>query len=32
MFDFIVNALSEIADFFISFWSDKIIDKFTSKK
>ncbi len=32
MFDFIINALVEIVDFFINLWTDKIIDKFTSKK
>ena len=32
MFDFIINVLGEIVDFFINMWSDKIIDKFTSKK
>lgn len=31
MIDFIVNTLAEIADFFISFGVDKIIDKFTKK-
>ncbi len=31
MLDFIIEALSEIADFFITFWADKFIDKHTSK-
>lgn len=32
MVDFIVNILAEIADFFINFEVDKIIQKFASKK
>ena len=32
MADFILNMFAEIADFFISLWSDKIITKFTPKK
>ena len=32
MVDFIVDMFTEIADFFINFWSDKIINMFTSKK
>lgn len=31
MIDFIIEALLEIADFFITFWTDKYIDKHTSK-
>jgi len=32
MVDFIINVIGEIADFIINLWSDKIINKFTSKK
>ena len=32
MIDFIADVFAEIADFFINLWSDKIINKFTSKK
>ncbi len=32
MADFILNVFAEIADFFINFWADKIIDKFAKKK
>ena len=32
MADFIVDMFAEIADFFINFWVDKVIDKFTKKK
>lgn len=32
MIDFIVNVFAEIADFFIDLWSEKIINKFASKK
>ena len=32
MVDIIVDVFAEIADFLINFWSDKVIDKFTSKK
>ena len=32
MADFILNMVAEIADFFINFWSDKIINKFLSKR
>lgn len=32
MVDFILNVLAEIADFFINFGVDKIIDKFAKKK
>lgn len=32
MVDFIVDVFAEIADFFISLWSDKIIDRFAAKK
>ncbi len=31
MIDFIVNTLAEIADFFLCFGVDKIIEKFTNK-
>ncbi len=31
MIDFIVNTFAEIADFFINFWVDKVIDKFTKR-
>lgn len=27
MVDFIMNTVAEIADFFINFWVDKVIDK-----
>ena len=32
MADFIVNMFAEIADFFISFWVDNVIDKCAKKK
>lgn len=32
MVDFILNVLTEIADFFIYFGVDKVIDKFARKK
>ena len=32
MIDFIVNTFGEIADFFINFGVDKVIDKFTKKE
>ena len=32
MVDFVLDVFAEIVDFFINFWSDKMIDKFTSKK
>lgn len=32
MFDFIVSIFAEIVNFFIAFWVDKIINKFSSKK
>ena len=32
MIDFIVNLFAEIADFFITFWVDNVIDKFAKKK
>ena len=32
MIDFILDMFAEIADFFVNLWSDKIINKFTSKK
>ena len=32
MLDVIVNVFAEIADFFISFWIDNIIDKFAKRK
>lgn len=31
MIDFIVNLLAEIADFFITFGADNIIDRFTKR-
>lgn len=31
MFDFIINLFAEIADFFITFWADNVIDKFAKK-
>ena len=31
MVDFIVNLFAEIADFFISFWADNVIDRFTKR-
>jgi len=31
MVDFIVNLFVEIADFFITFWVDNVIDKFTKR-
>lgn len=31
MVDFIVNVFAEIADFFISFWADSVIDKFSKR-
>ncbi len=32
MVDVIVNVFAEIADFFINFWVDNVIDKFTKRK
>jgi hypothetical protein len=32
MVDFILNVFAEIADFFINFWADKVIDKFVKQK
>ena len=32
MVDFILNVFAEIADFFINFWVDKVIDKNEKKK
>lgn len=32
MLDFIINLLAEIADFFINFWADNVIDKFAKRK
>lgn len=32
MIDFVINTLAEIADFFINFVADKIIDTFAKKK
>lgn len=32
MLDFIINLLAEIADFFINFWVDNVIDKFAKRK
>lgn len=31
MVDFIVNLFAEIADFFIIFWEDDVIDKFAKR-
>lgn len=31
MVDFIVNLFAEIADFFITFWVDNVIDKFAKR-
>ena len=31
MIDFIVNLFAEIADFFINFWVDHVIDKCAKK-
>lgn len=31
MGDFIVNLFAEIVDFFITFWVDNVIDKFTKR-
>jgi len=31
MIDFIANTFAEIADFFINFWVDNVIDKFTKR-
>lgn len=30
--EFLVELFSEIVDFFVNLWTDKIVDKFTSKK
>ena len=32
MVDFIVELFAEIADFFITFWGDNVIDKFAKRK
>lgn len=32
MTDFIVNLFAEIADFFITFWVNNVIDKVAKKK
>ena len=32
MCDFVIEVFAEIADFFIDLWSDKLINKFASKK
>lgn len=32
MIDFMLNVFAEIADFFINFWVDKVIDKFAKRK
>lgn len=32
MIDFIVNTVAEVVDFFINFYTDKIIDKFAKKR
>lgn len=31
MVDFILNVFAEIADFFINFWVDKVIDKLAKR-
>lgn len=31
MVDFIVNLFAEIADFFLNFWVDNVIDKFAKR-
>lgn len=31
MVDFIVNVFAEIADFFINFWADNVIDKLVKR-
>ena len=31
MFDFILDIASEIADFFITFWADNVIDKLAKR-
>ena len=31
MVDFIVELFAEIADFFITFWGDNVIDKFAKR-
>lgn len=31
MVDFVVNLFAEIADFFINFWIDNIIDRFAKR-
>ena len=32
MFDFIVNGIAEIADFFITFWVDNVVQRFADAK
>lgn len=32
MFDFIVNGIAEIADFFITFWVDNVVWRFADAK
>jgi len=32
MVDFMVNIFAQIADFFLDFWGDKIVNKFAKKK
>lgn len=32
MVGFILDVFAEIADFFLNFWADKIINKFAKKK
>lgn len=32
MFDFIVNGMAEIADFFITFWVDNVVQGFADAK
>ena len=32
MVDFIVNLFAEVADFFVNFWVDNVIDKFAKRK
>ena len=31
MVDFIVSVFAEVADFFINFWVDNVIDKFSKR-
>lgn len=32
MINFMINIFAEIADFFVTFWADKVVDKFTKKR